>query len=199
MLAGPSGAGKSRLAGRLHAAYGWPVMRLDDFYRDGADPALPMVTLGSQRIPDWDDPRSWDGAAALDALTALVNTGRTRTPVYDLATSRATGAATFEIRPTDVVVAEGIFAAEIVPELRERGLLAAAYCVSQGRWHTLVRRLVRDLRERRKPAHILVRRGWELARREPQIIARAQQLGASCRTPAEVERDLAKIERGLAA
>lgn len=33
ILAGPSGAGKSRLAERI----GRPVLRLDDFYKDGTD------------------------------------------------------------------------------------------------------------------------------------------------------------------
>ena len=56
VLAGPSGAGKSRLARRLHAAHGWPIVQLDDFYRDGDDPALPMSPQAG--LPDWDDVRS---------------------------------------------------------------------------------------------------------------------------------------------
>ncbi|MFZ1374029.1 MAG: ATP-binding protein, partial [Nostocoides sp.] len=42
LLAGPSGAGKSRLAGRLHTAYGWPIVNLDDFYKDTDAPGLPQ-------------------------------------------------------------------------------------------------------------------------------------------------------------
>ena len=41
LLSGPSGAGKSRLAARLRAERGWPIVRLDDFYRDEDDPAMP--------------------------------------------------------------------------------------------------------------------------------------------------------------
>lgn len=59
ILSGPSGSGKSRLAARLQAARGWPIVRLDDFYRDGGDPALPMTDLGATRLVDWDDSRSW--------------------------------------------------------------------------------------------------------------------------------------------
>ena len=47
VLAGPSGAGKSRLAERL----GLPVLRLDDFYKDGDDPSLPRITTGANAGP----------------------------------------------------------------------------------------------------------------------------------------------------
>ena len=50
ILAGPSGSGRSRLAACLHRAHGWPVVRLDDFYRDGADPSLPMTDLGHTHL-----------------------------------------------------------------------------------------------------------------------------------------------------
>jgi len=81
ILAGPSGAGKSRLAARLHAAHGWPIVRLDDFYRDGDDPTLPMTELGATRLVDWDDPGSWDAAAAVRALSSLVQRGQAQVPV----------------------------------------------------------------------------------------------------------------------
>ena len=42
VLAGPSGAGKSRLAERV----GLPVLRLDDFYKNGDDPTLPGISRG---------------------------------------------------------------------------------------------------------------------------------------------------------
>ncbi len=194
VLAGPSGAGKSRLAHRLHTAYGWPVVRLDDFYRDAGDPDLPIVDLGGgHRLPDWDDPRSWRAEAALQALAELVTAGQTAVPSYDIGLSRATGTSVVTARPGDLVVAEGIFGAEIVPALATRGLLAAAFCVSQGRWRTFVRRLARDLRERRKPPRVLLRRGWELARREPAIVARAASLGAPCRHPRTAERAAARL------
>ncbi|MHA7126763.1 AAA family ATPase [Janibacter indicus] len=43
VLAGPSGSGKSRLAARLHRAHGWPVVRLDDFYKDLDAPTCPAA------------------------------------------------------------------------------------------------------------------------------------------------------------
>ncbi|HEU5454967.1 MAG TPA: ATP-binding protein, partial [Nocardioides sp.] len=103
MLAGPSGAGKSRLAARLQDAHGWPILRLDDFYRDEDDPRMPRSEqLG---IVDWDHPDSWNRGAALDALATLVTTGRVTTPVYDIAASRAVGSAELTAQPHDLILA----------------------------------------------------------------------------------------------
>ena len=193
VLAGPSGAGKSRLGQRLHAAYGWPVVRLDDFYRDGDDPDLPQVVAGGSRLPDWDDPASWEADAAVAALAELVATGHTQLPDYDIGLSQAVGSHRIDLPTGQLVVAKGIFAAEIVPELRRRGLLAAAWCVTQGRWRTFARRLVRDLAERRKPPLVLLGRGWQLARRQPAVVRRAAALGATVGTPAAVGRALVAL------
>jgi uridine kinase len=188
VLAGPSGAGKSRLAARLDATHGWPVFRLDDFYRDLDDPAMPRsADLG---IVDWDHPDSWDADAAVDALCTLVDTGRVDTPVYDIATSRAVGTREVVVGPDQLVVAEGIFAAEVVGALRERGVLHSAWCVHHRPQVTYVRRLLRDLRERRKPPLVLVRRGLTLMRAEPEIVRRQTALGAVPARAAGVERAL---------
>ncbi len=188
ILAGPSGAGKSRLAARLRASHGWPVVRLDDFYRDEDDPAMPRSDeLG---IIDWDHPDSWNRTAAVDALVALVGTGSCQTPVYDIALNRAVGTATLTARPTDLVLAEGIFAAEIIADLRERSLLTAAYCVHHHRVVTFVWRLLRDLSERRKRPWTLVRRGQAQLRREQSVVRRQTALGARPVRPRDVEREL---------
>ena len=91
MLAGPEGAGKCRLAARLHAAHGWPVVRLDDFYREDDDPDLPRSPIG---IPDWDDADSWNADAAVGALRRLVDDGRVEVPVYDIGRRPRSGTAT---------------------------------------------------------------------------------------------------------
>ena len=109
VLAGPSGAGKSRLAERLHESHGWPIVRLDDFYRDLGDPANPRsAELG---MVDWDHPDSWNLDAAVASLRELVETGSTLTPVYDISRSRAVSTTTVTAGPQDLVLAEGIFAA----------------------------------------------------------------------------------------
>lgn len=188
ILSGPSGSGKSRLAARLSARYGWPVVGLDDFYRNGDDPELPIQEeLG---IPDWDDPRAWDGEAAVDALTRLVTTGRTDTPVYDISTSTAVDTREVVSDGRGLILAEGIFAGEIVPTLRSRGLLHSAWCVRHRRGVTFALRLARDLRERRKPPATLVKRGILLMREAPRVIARDVLLGCRAARAREVERAL---------
>ncbi|MFD5076078.1 uridine kinase [Streptomyces sp. NPDC058371] len=172
LLSGPSGSGKSLLAARS----GLPVLRLDDFYKEGTDPTLPQVE-GSSDI-DWDHPLSWDADAAVAAITELCRTGRTTIPVYDISLSARTGEETLHIDRTPLFIAEGIFAAEVVGRCRELGVLADALCLTRGPVTTFRRRFLRDLREGRKSAPFLLRRGWRLMRAERSIVARQRVLGA---------------------
>ncbi|WUH02278.1 uridine kinase [Streptomyces violaceus] len=172
LLCGPSGSGKSLLAARS----GLPVLRLDDFYKEGDDPTLPLVE-GSSDI-DWDHPDSWDADTAVTAITELCRTGRTAVPVYDISLSARTGEKTVEIGRTPLFLAEGIFAAEIVTRCRELGVLADALCLSRGPVKTFRRRFLRDLKEGRKSVPFLLRRGWRLMRQERSIVARQTALGA---------------------
>ncbi|MFG2330351.1 uridine kinase [Streptomyces sp. NPDC048604] len=172
LLAGPSGSGKSSLA----AVAGLPVLRLDDFYKEGDDPTLPLVD-GAADI-DWDSPLSWDADAAVAAITELCRTGRTEVPVYDIATSARVDRERLDIERTPLFVAEGIFAAEIVTRCQELGVLADALCLRGRPSTTFRRRLLRDLREGRKSVPFLLRRGWRLMRSERSIVARQTALGA---------------------
>ncbi|ANS80507.1 putative ATP-binding protein [Serinicoccus hydrothermalis] len=184
VLAGPSGAGKSRLSSRLHTTHGWPVVQLDDFYREGTDTGLPMSPLG---LPDWDHVDSWDCDAALDALEQLCREGSAQMPVYDISRSAVSGTHEVCLDGHTVVVAEGIFAANVVAGLRERGLLAGAWCIRNRPWVTFARRLARDLAQRRKPPLTLWRRGHVLRRAEPGIVAAQEALGAAPMTAREAE------------
>jgi len=190
VLCGPSGSGKSRLSRRLQQRYGWPIVVLDDFYKDDADPTLPMLAEG---LADWDDVRSWHLDRAVAALEELCRTGETTVPMYDISTSRATGRQTLRRQAAPVVIAEGIFAAHTVAPLRSRGLLLDAICVCHPRWITFARRLVRDLREHRKAPHILWTRGLRLTRDEPRIVAEQCALGARPLRPVQAERELADV------
>lgn len=185
VLAGPSGAGKSRLARRLSRRFGWPVVALDDFYADRDEPGLPMSPLG---LPDWDHVGTWHADQALAALTELGRTGSADVPIYDISTSRVVGEHRLETAGSPIVIAEGIFAADIVRLLRAADLLAAAWCIRNRPWLTFSRRLLRDLGEQRKPPLTLWRRGQILRRAEPGIVQAHQALGASPLTARQAER-----------
>lgn len=174
VLAGPSGAGKSRLAERL----GLPVLRLDDFYKSGGDPTLPLITEGANAgIVDWDDPASWLVEDALAAIHELCRTGHAEIPVYEISKNGRCGWQTLDLDGYQLFVAEGIFAQEVVAHCRDAGLLAAAYCVRQHPMVTFWRRLTRDLREHRKPPLVLLRRGVALMRDQQRVVAHAVGLG----------------------
>jgi uridine kinase len=174
VVAGPSGSGKSRLCRRLQDELGLPLLRLDDFYKNGDEPGLPRSAQG---IVDWDHPDSWSCDQALDALRQLSVTGRAEVPVYDIASDGRVGSRTVEVGSAAYLLAEGIFADQVVTACRAEGLIADALCVHNPRLLTFWRRLVRDLREARKPPWVLLRRGLSLLRADPVVVARAEEAG----------------------
>jgi uridine kinase len=186
LLAGPSGAGKSRLA----ELTGLPVVRLDDFYRDGDDEAMPRSPLG---IVDWDDPASWDGDRAVAALEQLCKTGQADLPIYEISADGTVGHREFSTQGSPLIIAEGIFADQITRALKDRGLLAAAICVRHHRLVTFVRRFQRDLREHRKPPFTLLRRGLLLLRDDPQVVRRCVEAGCEPMIPKAARRRIAAL------
>jgi uridine kinase len=190
VLAGPSGAGKSRLADRL----GLPVLRLDDFYKSGDDPTLPTITTGPNAgLTDWDHPASWLLDDAIATLSQLCREGSAEVPVYEIARNGRSGSRVLDLAGSPFLVAEGIFAPEVVEGCAERGLLAAAYCVRQHRLVTFWRRLVRDLRERRKPPLVLFRRGLALLRDQDRVVAHAVARGCRPVTPDQAYADVQRL------
>jgi uridine kinase len=186
VIAGPSGSGKSRLSRRL----GLPVLNLDDFYKNGDDPTLPRLDMGAV---DWDHPASWLHQEALAAIEDLCREGEADVPVYDIARDGRAGFHRLELGASTYFVAEGIFAQEIVGECATRGLLGDAICVRHHRLVTFWRRLSRDLREHRKPPHLLLRRGVRLWRAEPRLVARAVELGCAAMTPEQAYRRVGRL------
>ncbi|QNN53690.1 uridine kinase family protein [Nocardioides mesophilus] len=184
VLAGPSGSGKSRLCRRVGEHLGLPTVNLDDYYKSGGDPTLPMLPgAGRPAQPDWDHPDSWLGEEATDALERICRDGGADVPVYDISRDGRIGHRRFELAGAPLLVAEGIFAQEVVAACRARGILADALCVRNHPAVTFWRRLSRDLREHRKPPLLLVRRGLRLMREEPRIVAHAVQVGCAAMPP----------------
>jgi uridine kinase len=194
VIAGPSGSGKSRLAERT----GLPVLRLDDFYKDGSDATLPRIPQGQANagLVDWDDPRSWLEDDAFAALEALCEHGVGDVPVYDIAHNGRTGWQHLDLDGATYFIADGIFAQEIVPRAREAGLLAEALCLRQHPAITFWRRLTRDLREHRKPPLVLVRRGLALMRNQRHVVDHAVALGCRPVSNQQALDDVARLVAG---
>ncbi|MEU7475978.1 uridine kinase [Lentzea sp. NPDC042327] len=183
LLAGPSGSGKSTLAAHL----GWPVLRLDDFYRDGDDPLLPRDDHGRA---DWDDVGSWNAGAALAAVVELSTTGTVQAPVYSIGEDRRTGWQTIELGDAPAFVAEGLFADLLVDGARKAGVLRDAIVLAPSAPVTFARRFARDVAEARKPVPVLVRRGLRLLRQQPVVVRRCTDAGMRAMSPHRARAEL---------
>jgi uridine kinase len=187
LLAGPSGSGKSHLAAHL----GWPVLRLDDFYRDDDDPLLPRDASGRA---DWDAAGSWDTGAALAAIVALATDGTVDAPTYSISESRTTGCHTVVLGDAPAFIAEGLFADRLVAGCRDAGVLVDAIVLSPNGFVTLVRRFVRDVAEARKPVSVLLRRGVRLWREHGDVVRRCARAGMRVAGPARARAELADLK-----
>ncbi len=170
LVTGPSGSGKTRFVHRT----GLPVVSLDEFYFDGDRPGLPR----RHGMVDWDSPQTWDKAAALRALVELCAQGSTTVPIYDIPSNARVGERKVELDGRRYVLAEGIFAADIIADLKREGILADALCICRPRVQTFWFRLMRDLDEARKPLPNLLRRGFAHFLKEPAMYEYLQKKGA---------------------
>lgn len=182
LLVGPSGSGKTALTRRM----GLPSVSLDSFYRNDDEHGLPYLRPG---VVDWDNPQSWDAARAVHCLTALCTKGEAEVPIYDMPSNRQTGTTKMELGDSNLLLAEGIFASQLIAPLNSQGLLATAICIARSPFRNGWFRLQRDLAEARKPVPVLLYRGARLLFQEPAKVK--QWLADGC-TPAS---SLAEAER----
>ena len=146
-------------------------------------PSRVIASGANLGLVDWDHPDSWLPDDALAAIERLCAEGRAEVPVYDIAQDGRCGSQLLDLGSSRYFLAEGIFAQEVVPTCRDRGQLAAAYCVRQHAIVTFWRRLTRDLREHRKPPLVLLRRGLALMRDQKRVVAHAVDLGCDPVSP----------------
>lgn len=170
LIAGPSGSGKSRLT----RAMGCSSLRLDDFYFDSDHAGMPQTPLG---ITDWDDPRSWDAAGAVDALRELLTCGEVQIPAYSISQSRRTGSHLVRLDGAGCLTAEGIFAIEFLAICRGAGLNPEGIYLDRPAPLVFLLRLRRDLAGKRKPPRILLRRGLALWRAHSALRRKAVAAG----------------------
>lgn len=189
LVAGPSGCGKSRLSGQATDAGGVLTLPLDEFYRDLDHPGLPR-TLG---IVDWDNVASWDCGLAIETVRELLSQGTAEVPTYDISQSLRVGSRILDMGNARVLLAEGIFAPPLLAAARAAGLPVEALWLARHRTTNFTRRLARDLREKRKPPTVLVRRGAAIFRSEPQLARDAIAAGFRPVGMREATRVIAKL------
>lgn len=189
LIAGPSGSGKSRLTGEATRSGTAVAISLDDFYRDADFPGMPMTPMG---IPDWDRVECWDRGLALATIARLLRDGEAELPVYDISQSRRVGSRHVSLGDAQVLIAEGIFAIDMLAAAREAGIDVRALWLDRPRTTNFARRLTRDLREHRKPAGVLLHRGAALFRAEPSMRNKALAAGF---TPASMRSCLRQLSR----
>jgi len=189
LLAGPSGSGKTTLAANL----GLPALRLDDFYREGGDPLLPVDRAGRT---DWNHPNSWNGKDALAAIIELATVGAVVTPVYSAGADRRVGSQTVELCGARLFLAEGLFADGLVDDCRSAGVLADAVVLAPSAAVTFVRLLTRDIAEARKPMSVLLPRSVRLWHEQPAIVDRCVRAGMRPVTPRRARQELAGLADG---
>src|SRR5699024_4054614 len=166
---GPSGSGRG---GRPRRS-GLPFVALDESYRDGDAPDLPSRS----GITDWDSPASCAARAGLEALTAPAHDGTAQVRTYSISAPRRTGMRVVDAGQAPLIVAEGLFASELIAPLAAAGLLADAMVLRRPVPIVFALRLIRDLRESRKPPLTLRRRGAGLAREQREAITRWRNAG----------------------
>ena len=153
----------------------------------GADVKAPITSYG---IIDWDDPAVWDAGAALEALRHLMENGQVEVPEYSIPLSRAVGRHTLKLDGRTCILAEGIFAIEMLGHLQKAGIPATAIYLDRPRWLVFLLRLRRDLALKRKPPLVLLRRGLALWKAQPDHKRRALAAGF---TPLAMKRALAAV------
>ncbi len=169
LVCGASGSGKSHLA----KVTGAPQLRLDDFYHDIDCPNLPT----RDGYIDWDDAAAWDCEAAVAALRRLCTEGEVSLPKYDKALSKRVGEHTLSLGDEPCVIAEGIFATELLAPATAAGLKVTPILLTRPRVLVFLIRLIRDLYRGTKSPGVLFRRGIVLYREEPALREHAVSRG----------------------
>ena len=144
-IAGGSGSGKSTVARRVAESLGdasVAFLDMDAYYRNFAH--LPM---SERRKVNWDHPDAFDWELLISHLDTLRGGEPVEKPIYDFVT-HTRSARTERIRPADVVVVDGIL---LFADERARERCDVKVFVDADADIRLLRRIQRDLLERRRP------------------------------------------------
>ncbi|AVN64364.1 MULTISPECIES: uridine kinase [Mesoplasma] len=143
LIAGGTASGKTTVADRIanEILKGKSVthISMDNYYKDFGE-----LTLEERRKINFDHPNSVDSELLLKDLQALKDYQPIKVPVYDFKSSSRTKE-TITVKPSDVVILDGIFALAI-KEIRKLGDIKIFIKTSNDL--RFIRRLQRDINER---------------------------------------------------
>ena len=140
-IAGGTGSGKTTLTRRLQDAFGDDVSVVyhDNYYKKHVG-----LSYEQRAALNYDHPDSFDTALLVDDLRRLAAGEAIRCPVYDY-TIHNRSEETVEVRPTKVVIVEGIL---IFENKALRDLMDVKIFVDTDAVVRLLRRILRDVKER---------------------------------------------------
>jgi uridine kinase len=142
-IAGGSASGKTSIAKRLKKSFEETnsvlIIRQDDYYKDQSD--MPM----EERVKtNYDHPFAFDNDLLAQHLVCLIKGEEVEKPTYDFV-NHTRSDVTEIIRPSDVIVLEGLF---VLEDEHIRNLLDIKIFVDTPADVRFIRRLVRDVRDR---------------------------------------------------
>ena len=140
-IAGGTGSGKTTLTRRLQDAFGDDVSVVyhDNYYKKHVG-----LSYEQRAALNYDHPDSFDTALLVDDLRRLTAGEPIRCPVYDY-TIHNRSEETVEVRPTKVVIVEGIL---IFENKALRNLMDVKIFVDTDADVRILRRILRDVKER---------------------------------------------------
>lgn len=140
-IAGGTGSGKTTLTKRLQDAFGdnVSVVYHDNYYKKHVG-----MTYEERAALNYDHPDSFDTALLVDDLKKLAAGQAIRCPLYDY-TIHNRSEKTAEVRPTKVVIVEGIL---IFADNALRDLMDIKIFVDTDADVRILRRILRDVKER---------------------------------------------------
>jgi len=142
-IAGGSASGKTSIAKRLLKSFEETnsvlIIRQDDYYKDQSD------MLMEERVKtNYDHPFAFDNDLLAQHLVCLIKGEEVEKPTYDFVNHTRSNI-TEIIRPSDVIVLEGLF---VLEDEHIRNLLDIKIFVDTPADVRFIRRLVRDVRDR---------------------------------------------------
>jgi uridine kinase len=157
-IGGGSGSGKTTIAESVIASVGADTVSLiqhDAYYRD-----LPHLDLEDRALVNYDHPDSLETELLIEHLHRLREGEPVERPVYDFTVHRRT-AETVVVRPDPVVIIEGIL---VLSERELRDAMDLRIYVDADADLRLIRRLQRDVHERRRTVESVIAQYQETVR-----------------------------------